>query len=513
MKAVRLFFACVLALSLSSVADASLASDTQIDISGQTAGATPFISKLTLTVNNMSGLRRVQFSIAPKPGSVSRPLSATYSKAYLNSRGYLDAGAQQIIVPVFGLYAGYSNTVTLRYVFADGSARKVDTVIGTDPYDDSCHYGSPTVHQARSATTALSYDYILVTTSCSTNSPAVIDTDGALRWVGTSGAHNCPATFFDNAIYASKSGVVRNELDGAFTQITDLANLDAVGIHHSMDPGKYGLILDVHTKDWVSSVNVEIDPAGNVLKRWVLGDIIRQAMISGGDDPSVFVRTAKGQYNYFAFEDWFHNNSVAYRKSDDSLIVSSRENFVICLDYETSRIKWILGDTSKQWFRYPSLRRYALNLTPGSHAPFGQHTVSVTNDNHLLLFDNGRQSAHHRPFGYNRSYSAPRKYKLNLIDRTANEVWNFPNNQSLKSSFRSGVYEDAPSNYLVHYANAPQLPRILGLAASGEKVFDYSFPGKSFRSLPVHWEKLRFIKPVSSSTQASSAEEGSEAEE
>jgi hypothetical protein len=38
--------------------------------------------------------------------------------------------------------------------------------------------------------------------------------------------------------------------------------------------------------------------------------------------------------------------------------------------------------------------------------------------------------------------------------------------------------------------------RILGLLPSGEKVFDYSYPGGqgnvAYRSLPIHWEKLVF---------------------
>lgn len=91
----------------------------------------------------------------------------------------------------------------------------------------------------------------------------------------------------------------------------------------------------------------------------------------GGDDPSVFIR---------APDDWFHNNACTYRKSDDSLIVSSRENFVICVDYETSAIKWILGDPTKAWYQYPSLRKFALTLGRDTYPPIGQHSVSITED-------------------------------------------------------------------------------------------------------------------------------------
>ncbi len=237
------------------------------------------------------------------------------------------------------------------------------------------------------------------------------------------------------------------------------------------------------------------------MKTWNLANIISKAMIAGGDDPSGFVRKANGNYSFGSFGDWTHNNAAAYRRSDDSIILSSRENFVICIDYDTSAIKWILGDTTKAWYQYPSLKKFALAVAPGGIAPVGQHSVSITRDDHLLLFDNGQRSGQHRPTGPNRSYSAARKYKLDLRARVATEVWNFTNNRSVRSAFRSSVYEDAAENYLVDYAVAmnpdgSKRARILGLLPSGEKVFDYSYPGGqgnvAYRSLPIHWEKLVF---------------------
>ena len=96
---------------------------------------------------------------------------------------------------------------------------------------------------------------------------------------------------------------------------------------------------------YYESVNIEVDASGRVLKTWNLADIISAAMRAGGDDPSQFV--------YQTPNDWFHNNSVAYNRADDSLIISSRENFLICIDYETSAIKWILGDPTKKWHQFP----------------------------------------------------------------------------------------------------------------------------------------------------------------
>src|SRR2546430_13544985 len=114
-----------------------------------------------------------------------------------------------------------------------------------------------------------------------------------------------------------------------------------------------------------------------------LPHIITSPMIPGGDHPSQFL--------YPTPIDWFHNNGAAYNRADDSVIISSRENFLICLDYETGAIKWILGDPTKKWYQFPSLRKFALTLASGSLPPIGQHAPQITSDQNLLVLDNGQK--------------------------------------------------------------------------------------------------------------------------
>src|SRR6476659_8195287 len=169
---------------LSHVAGATQADDTTIRITGDTAGVTPFISKLTLDVSNTSVLKSIQFTIDPKPGSVTRPLSGTYSNDYLVSRGF--EHPPEIILPVYGLYAGYQNIVRLTYRFLDGSSKQAVTAVATATFDDQgCGYNNPTRLQPRANSTHLSYDYIFDRSSCGTFSPVILDSDGALRWVST----------------------------------------------------------------------------------------------------------------------------------------------------------------------------------------------------------------------------------------------------------------------------------------------------------------------------------------
>ena len=500
MKPYSLIIVGAVFMVFTHLASATQADDTTITITGHTAGATTFISKLTLDVSNTTVLKSIQFAIDPKPGFGARPLSGTYSNDYLVSRGF--EHPPEIILPVYGLYAGYRNTVRLTYRFQDGSSKQAVTSIATAAFDDQgCGYNTPTKLQPRTNSTQLSYDYFFDRSACGDYSPVILDSDGALRWVSplpTLNALFAASTFFDNGVYKTDgSELVRIELDGTALVVEDYSNIGAVHFHHNIDPGKTGLLLEPDTTTYFESTILEVDKTdGHLLKRFNMADIISAAMIAGGDDPSQFVFPTP--------TDWFHNNGATYNRADDSLVVSSRENFVICLDYNTTAIKWILGDPTKKWFQFPSLRKFAMGVAPGSTAPIGQHAPSITFDQGLLLFDNGQMSQFQNPPGAQRDYASPRKYTVDLVANVATEVWNYPANQNIHCPFCSSIYEDQPFNYLVDYAlvngggppNVPTFAQLLGLDAAGERIFYYQYPtvgcNTAYNSIPIHLENSKF---------------------
>ena len=351
-----------LGFTLPLIARAAQADDTTIAIDADVEGATPFIHQLTLTVSNPVVLKSIRFTVSPKAGSVTRPLSGTYARDYLVARGFLQG--EQIFLPVYGLYADFTNTVTLTYSFLDGSSKEASTTIKTAAFDDPCGYDKPTVLQARTESTALSYDYILIRGSCSEFSPAVIDTDGSLRWVGPGSFSSARVNFFDNAFYiTAKTFLYRIELDGTVTLLHDYADIGVTFFHHNIDRGKTGLIFDANTAEHLESLNLEVDAAGNVLKMWDMVDIISEAMLAGGDDPSGFVVPSS--------DDWFHNNSVAYNRADYSLLISSPEKILSSVS-NTRRlaIKWI-WEIPKMAHQFPSWAKYALDRArqSASHRP------------------------------------------------------------------------------------------------------------------------------------------------
>jgi len=455
-------------------------------------GPTPFIRFVRTRVGNVATFTFAQFQIQPKAGSATRPIQVRYARSYLEARGYFDSNNGNVTVPVFGLYAGRPNGVIIDLGFSGGShqrTKEFDITITTPAYDGGT-YSNPTVIQPRLSGTTLSYDFILLKNSSVPNTPIIIDSDAEIRWVGTAGAGaggHC--ILFDNVFYvASGPSLLRTEFDGVTTPVADYSGNAVTDLHHNIDPGREGMILEVDTVDQTESVDLEVDAAGNVLRTWNLAEIISAAMIAGGDDPSQFV--------YPAPTDWFHNNACAYRSSDNSLIVSSRENFVIAIDYDSGTIKWILGDPTKHWYQFPSLRQFSLTLAPGTLPPIGQHAVSMPGDQ-LLLFDNGLGSIFQQPPGVTRTYSAPRKYQIDLGAFTATEIWHYTPNPSVYSRICSSVYEDAPDNYVIDYAvgSPGTYTGIVGLDALGNVAFNYQYEqhgcGTAWNAIQIHWENLQ----------------------
>ena len=485
-KKQTLLTAAILGLSLLYAARSAV-----VTINGQNPGPSPFISLLNLTVSDAAALSHIDFKIYPKPGSGTRPVYARYSKTYLQGRGLLNPGTGQISLPVFGLYANYNNRVALVSTFVDQTFQRDTVNVPTPVWNDPANaYKNPTVVQARTANTNLSYDFALLRNFATANTPVIIDTDGEVRWAGTAGTASQSAIFFQNGIYVySGTSLVRQEFDGTFSTLANYSGSQGIsGFHHNFDYGKTGILMDSETATQVESVILEVDGVGSVVKRWDLANIISSAMIAGGDDPSGFVKS-RGQ----AGDDWFHLNASTYRRSDNTVLASSRESFVIAFDYNTGAIKWILGDSSKQWYQYPSLKSYALNLGPNTVAPIGQHAVSVYRDR-LLLFDDGANSINHTPPGNSRNFSVTRKYLIDAPGTTATEIWNYSPNPTLYAGFCSSIYEDGSRNYLVDYAT---ITALVGLDAAGNKVFDYRYPtlafcGTIYNAIPIHLENLRF---------------------
>lgn len=456
-------------------------------VASTTPGATTFINFVTVNGAAVPKIKSISFSIAPKEGSVTKPISATYSRAYLKSHSYIDANAGTITVPVYGLYADRTNSVTLAYAGRNVHG-SLTTTITTAAWDNPLAglYQSKEDVVARDPSIPLDYSFFMLKAWSGAGHPVIMDTDGEVRWAGTAGNGNQGSIFMNNAFYVGDGSLLRRiELDGTSTIVADYGPLGYSDFHHNIDPGKTGMLIELNHYARVESDIIEADTNGTIVNSWNFTDIISSAMRAGGDDPSGFVRTG---------DDWFHNNAAAYWPSQNVIVASSRENFVIAVGYDDKQIKWILGDTSKAWYAYPSLRQYALRLTGSSVAPVGQHAVSITPNGQLMLFDNGTPSFSQSPAGNGRDHAVPRRYKIDPQKMTATETWRFEHSPAVFSPICSSIYQDGRS-FLIDYAseNWGQDLRFVGLDRQGRTAFEFKLNGLAWDSgwnaKPIHLER------------------------
>jgi arylsulfate sulfotransferase len=494
-----LCFACLLLLAACGKngheRQPTLAAESHASVIEQTPGTTPFIMKLTLFVEHFDDLRTVSYTIAPKPGTHAKPVSVSFERSWLEREADYNNFYRRLTIPVFGLYANYHNDVSVSLGFNDGSLHTERVAMDSAAYTEpAAFYDSPTIKTPRGADDASGVDFIAIHNGITT--PVVIDTDGNLRWVGRGVDTSISAIFTGTAFYVGSLGaptLFRVNLNGTWIPIP-LASPSFTDFHHDLTPGKTGYLAEVDAFDngvqKIETILAEITADGQVLRQWDMAPIFRNYMLAHGDDPANFVRDGI---------DWFHMNSAIYDPSDDTLIVSSRENFVAKLDYETGAIKWLFGDTTKHWYvDYPSLRALALTLTSGK-APIGQHALSLRPNGELLLFNNGFGSLNQPPgtaTGETRSYSAPSRYVIDEKARTAAEVWTYTHDGTLYSDLCSSAFETTPGHYLVAYAVADQRTRarILAIDSGGAVAFDFEYPtficNAVFMAVPIDFAAL-----------------------
>lgn len=470
------------------VADPPQASTSDVTTGDVRVGLSPFIRFVHLSGKSLSHVKHVTYSITPKPGASAQAVSITYSAAGLKKRGYFSAPEGGMVIPVFGLYANHNNTVNLAIEFQDASVQEMPASIATPAYvDPNLIYDHPEVLKQRQPSQSIGFNYFILKSYV--GAPIVMDTDGEVRWVGPPVPSGFHSVFTGNGLVVGEPTTVkvhRMEFDGVLSTASVLGPPSLTKFHHNMTVGKTALLAMFDAEENgvanLETIIAEITASGAVLKLWNLAEIISEHMGAGGDDPTLFVRPGI---------DWFHSNDVIYDSSDDSLIISSRENFVIKIGYATGDVRWILGDPTKYWYSFPSLRAKALQLTAGGNYPVGQHALSLLPDGQILLFNNGRASLNApsgAPIGVDMAYSAVGSYRIDPETKQATETSRFEYDKSILSRYCSSAYQSKDGSMLVNYAQANNDgARIVGLDPGKQIVFDIKLPNTPNTGCNTSW--------------------------
>ncbi|MCY9822757.1 aryl-sulfate sulfotransferase [Aeromonas media] len=460
-----------------------------------------FISALNMNGLDTGKIKNISFRIKTKDGNFAKPVSATYDWSYLSNNGLFDATNNSIQVPIFGLYSDYLNELTIDIQYIDDSIYSFQKMIPAATYVDSAGiYDNVGISIKPTATPSYSYFYL----KGALKSPIIMDVDGEVRWDADIKRVSSSSAFIKNAFWTGTIKGTATAIDVlSLYGKADVLHINGTVMgsdayfHHNIDFGKQGMLIELDgTTDGtlkIESFLSEIDGSGNVIKEWDLGKIFSEYMVQEGDDPSNFVRNGV---------DWFHMNAATYDPADDTLLISSRENFVVKLDYNTGKIIWLLGDETKHWYSYPSLQKLALSLSSGQ-VPIGQHAVSITKEGKLMLFNNGRRSFNNpsgTPAGIDLATSQATIFDIDSQNRTGQMIWSF--DDGIYSDICSSIYQDqlsAQGDFLINYAVADNRTRVIiqGINQDQQKLFEFSYPNPapcatSWNAIQIPLESIHF---------------------
>ncbi len=345
------------------------------------------------------------------------------------------------ILPIYGLYAGQTNTVIIRL----SSGRSHTIQITTQPLDEA-------VPQAISCQCAPDYlqDELIFLTAAMQAVPAGYDSQGDVRWYCQVNLSYDLKRLPNGHLLIGTERLVKlpNYVTGLYEMTMSGKIIKEYqfpgGYHHDHFPLPDGKLLvltqDLHG-DTVEDMCILVDQnTGDILNTWDYKDLLPQYPTGGSGSQDE--------------HDWFHNNAVWYDQATNSMILSGRhQDIVINVDLASGKLNWILGDP--EGWPEDMVEKYF--FTPVGE-PFEwfyeQHGCVVLPDGDIMLFDNGhyrsKNPAHYR---LNRdNYSRGVRYRLDLAARTVQQIWQYGKERGADffSPYICNVEYYGEGHYMVH---------------------------------------------------------------
>lgn len=237
---------------------------------------------------------------------------------------------------------------------------------------------------------------------------------------------------------------------------------------------------------------LQCDDKGNRIKTWNLVDIVRRYL----PDSETLVKEDK---------DWIHVNAVTYIPEENAILVSARQTLgIFKMDYNSGDIKWILNDTTLQWYKYPKLKNLGLIPQNGCEMPIGQHSPIILPNKNILVKDNGFN-------GYERNenenlieskeYSRLVEYKIDETNKTVEQVFEYgrENGTNMFSKFGGSAGYDKNTNsfwalfgYIKSGNDQITTGRLVELDNDGNLLFDVKLRASNAYQYFFRSEKIFF---------------------
>lgn len=405
-------------------------------------------------------------------------------------------------LPILGLYPDYENKVSIILTDKMGKERaRALTTIKTAPLDIAKlpRY----IHIKKRVLELMEPGMTLVndpgSSEADTSCPYMIDVDGEIRWVldwRTSpdllhvGAHT-GLHRLDNGNYllgdANNAQLAEVDILGNVVRKWDL-NALGYNFHHEAVMGENGKLLVAVTKNnaklntggpRIFDFIIEMNPdEGTVEKEWDLVQILDSARYTVSDN---LVQADQTQGN------WVHHNALLYWGDD---IFGSARYQGLFKHNRNGELLWVLAP-HKNW--RSEYEKYLLTpldkegqpitdpeVISGDKSgedfdwPWGQHTLVIKPDGHVLVFDNGYARNHiKKPFGSPGQYSRIVEYEIDEAKKTVRQVWEYG--------------KDRPECYALAMSSVQYLPQtghVLFCPGVGNKLGNGSYGGRVVEIYP-----------------------------
>lgn len=428
----------------------------------------------------------------PKITIPGKDENTTFSKTFTPSKKH--------ILPVYGLYPNKDNEVIL-------TINNKDYIIHMETEELPENFILPT--NVSSNKDKLDNQLYFVTPS-SKGYTSAYDVNGDVRWYLTEN--------FIWDISRLENGnllLSTNRLINPPYYTTGLFEMDLLGkvyyeyslpggYHHDVHEMPNGNLLvasDSFEDGTVEDTIVEIDRStGKIVKTFDLKDII---------EPT------EGKSLNWTEYDWFHNNSVWFDSNTNSITLSGRhQDAVINIDYNTSELNWIIGDSSNWSKKYQ--KYFFKPVGDNFEWQWAQHAASILPNGNVMIFDNGNNRSKKKDDSIPASdnYSRAVIYKIDSHNKTIEQVWQY--GKELGSDFYSPYISDADyldeNHYLIisggqsskngevlnvpaSMGNADKLNSTIVEIENDRKLFEMDLPTNNYRAEKLNLYSNAVFKP------------------
>jgi arylsulfate sulfotransferase len=356
---------------------------------------------------------------------------------------FVSKSATMHMIPIYGLYANYENTIELYDVSDTLKANMiVSKTVQTGPLYEEI------VLPTEIETT---HDYfnndLMLYMPVDGGYPVGYDYTGEVRWYLTERFTYQPEVLANGHLLIGND-LLMNE-PHFVSSIYEIDYLGKVyrdylipgGYHHDVEVLPSGNLL-VLTNDFIGTMQdkiIEIDKnTGEIL------DTI---------DLEVLLPKTNGKAAFWTEEDWFHGNSLSYDSETDSIYVSGRnQDIIVNINKSTHDLNFVIGDP--ETFSTVFSDAYFLEpLDVDLQWQYAQTSVVALPNNRVMVFDNGvnRSKLEEEYLNSEDSYSRAVIYDIDPVNKTIDESYSFGQEEAgFYSPYSANVFYYDTDHYLIH---------------------------------------------------------------